>query len=368
MKIIHIIPNLKRGGAERICIDICKEQNKQGHKSLIVTFENGNDFKELVEDISIQIIPTKFVPSIIKKNTLEIEVLEKFILDFAPDIIHSHLYAADLITFQLSDKVKCKFFSHLHSKRKELNSKIPALNTKEKIIRRWEKRFYIKLLKQKKVKSIAISKDVYSFAKEDLKQNENNCVLLENCINFNTFKSTSKKLNSPIKLIALGTINKNKSQTFLIESFAYLSKENFTLTIIGDGPEFENCLELVRSQNLSENIFLLGAKNNPEDFLKDAHIFVHAAKSEAFGLSLIEAMAAGLPVVTTDGYGNRDIIKEGKNGFVIWERNPQKFADKIKVLIDSPKLYNEMSKNAIEFASNFDVKPYCEKLLEIYKS
>ncbi len=78
-------------------------------------------------------------------------------------------------------------------------------------------------------------------------------------------------------------------------------------------------------------------------------------------------MASGLPVITTDGYGNRDLIKEGINGFMIWKRDPEEFAKKIIELLNTPDLYNSMSKNAIEFASGFDVKPYCEKLLKIYK-
>lgn len=366
MKILHIIPNLKRGGAERICIDICNEQVNQGHQAIIVTFEEGNDYKELSNHIHF--IPAYFSPSLIGKNKLEIKELEYFVNKFQPDIIHSHLYAADLIAFQIKTESTVKFISHLHSKRKELDSSFKPEGIKTRLIQNWEKKMYLRLLQKKQVTSIAISKDVYEYAIKDLKQENNRCVLLENCISFNIFKSKSKQLSKPVNLISVGSFNSNKSQDFLIDCLNYLPQNDFKLTFIGTGPKLEKCKNLVREKGLSTSVEFLGQQNNPEIYLRNSHIFVHAAKSEAFGLALLEAMAAGLPVITTDGRGNRDIINEGKNGFMVWDRNPEKFTHKIINLVTSPNKYEEMSKYAIDYAEKFDVQPYCKKLISIYTS
>ena len=165
----------------------------------------------------------------------------------------------------------------------------------------------------------------------------------------------------------MGTFNSNKSQDFLIQSFELLDKEKFEMIFVGDGDTLNACKELAEKKNLSSSISFVGKQNSPETFLKKGHIFIHASKSEAFGLALIEAMAAGMPVITTDGKGNRDLIKESENGFMIWDRKPELFANKINELVNSPELYKHMSQKAIAFAAKYDVKAYCKKLIEIYQ-
>ena len=82
------------------------------------------------------------------------------------------------------------------------------------------------------------------------------------------------------------------------------------------------------------------------------------------GLVLLEAMAAGLPVVTLDGGGNRDLVIDGKNGYLIEKQDPKEFADRILEIYQN----KEMSHFNAEYAKQFDIVAYCEKLVEIYQS
>jgi spore coat protein SA len=77
-------------------------------------------------------------------------------------------------------------------------------------------------------------------------------------------------------------------------------------------------------------------------------------------------MAAGLPVISLDGGGNRDLIEEGKNGYMIFEENPTSFLEKILLLRDHPQEYQRMSQYAQNFAARFDIKSYVSKLLALY--
>ena len=97
------------------------------------------------------------------------------------------------------------------------------------------------------------------------------------------------------------------------------------------------------------------------------NIYVHSSLSEALGLTIIEAMAAGLPVVTLDGHGNRDLIVQGKNGYMVYEQNSELFADRILEIWNDKQKYNEMSAFAQEFARQFDIKPYVDSLLDFYQ-
>ncbi len=372
MKILHLIPSLKKGGAERICIDICSELSAIGHDVVIIILENANEYIELTKELNIKYIEASYQPSILKKSQLNIEKLQDFVNQFKPNIIHSHLYEADLIAFQLNNDSYVKFFSHIHSNRKELSRKKLGKTLKEKLSFTWERNIYLSLLNKKKVSLISISKDCYNFARNDLKRKKSQVTLMSNCINFNKFQGEVKDIKNKkeFKFINIGRFVEKKAQDFLI-NVSEILKENkikFQLTFLGEGNKMTLVKEFAERKNVLNYINFEGVVNFPEDFLNNSDIYLHSATEEAFGLVLIEAMAAGLPVISTDGYGNRDIINEGENGFMIWDRNPEVFAGKIIELINSPKLYQTMSKNAINFASRFDVKPYCKKLIQLYNA
>ena len=105
-----------------------------------------------------------------------------------------------------------------------------------------------------------------------------------------------------------------------------------------------------------------------EKFLQKSKVYLHTAKHEPFGLVLIEAMACGLPVVCSDGKGNRDLIQEGENGFMVLERDPEMLADKIELLLKNDTVRIEMGKKAHAFAQDFGMKKYVDSLVNLYES
>jgi glycosyltransferase involved in cell wall biosynthesis len=87
--------------------------------------------------------------------------------------------------------------------------------------------------------------------------------------------------------------------------------------------------EKAKALGVSDQCFFEGNVNNVEQYLWDADIYVHTATYEPLGLVLLEAMAAGLTVVTLDGGGNRDLMIDGKNGYLLYDENQNLFVDKI---------------------------------------
>lgn len=367
MRILHVIPSLERGGAERICLDICGELIKIGHEIIVVILKNVNEYPELTNQLEVKYIKTNYKAHLLRKDQIQIDRLQELINTWKPAVIHSHLYAADLITLHLQSNAK--FISHIHSKRKELVIISKKTPIKQKITHYIERKKYQYLLNQKSAHSIAISKDCENYALQRLGQTKDRVHLLHNCINWDKFQAPTKKLTTPIKLVSVGTFNDNKSQDFLIKVVKALTenKVSVNLQMLGDGPTLQYCKDLTYELGLEELVSFEGQITNPEQILAKAHIFVHAAKSEAFGLAILEAMASSLPVVTTDGIGNRDVIKDGENGYMVWERDIERFAKVIRNLTSDEKKYITIAEKASLFAQNFDTQAYCKKLLEIYK-
>jgi len=106
---------------------------------------------------------------------------------------------------------------------------------------------------------------------------------------------------------------------------------------------------------------------NVANYYAAANVYVHVATYEPFGLVILEAMASGLPVVTLDGKGNRDLIKEGENGFMIYNQSPEEFAEAIEKTVKDKNAYRKMSENALAFAKKHDIASYTDKLIKLYR-
>ena len=201
---------------------------------------------------------------------------------------------------------------------------------------------------------------------------KSNIILLENAIDFKKFNSLSKKKNNSnkINLVTVGRLYKHKNQIFLIDVLKniLLKNKNATLTIIGNGPEIELIKERALKLNVYENIKFLGLVNDLENELPKYNFLLHSALYEPFGLVLLEGMAAGLPVLTLDGGGNRNIIEDKKNGYIFRKQDPKLFANQILELFNNEENYNHITKNGINTAKSYDIKDYVLKLIKIYNS
>ena len=374
MKILHIIPTLKRAGAERLVIDICNTIiNNNLAEVLLVVMYKENEFTELTKNINIKYCSSRINLSITGKTKVDLNDFIKIVEDFKPDIIHSHLYEAEMLSrWKLFPDIK--YVSHCHDNMVQLN-KILLLKkwNKKKITDYYERK---KLLKQYKACNnnfIAISNDTEYFLKNNLSKNLKNIFLLHNAIDYNKFKRSSSndflsidKKN--IRLVNIGSFVAKKNQTFLVDVVSMLKLRGYeiTLDLLGNGPDKSNIEQKIIEKGLTKNIFCRGSVGNVEEYLHNSLIYVHSATYEPFGLVLLEAMAAGLPVVCLDGKGNRDIIKNGYNGFMIEKPDANLFAEKIIELISNKKLYSEMSENAVKFASDYDIEKYVKKLTDFY--
>ncbi len=377
MRILHVTNTLGCGGAEFLLANIVIEQVKRGHEVIIVISEpfhiTYNDFSlrnKLEESAKIIQIEFKSSFSLLKnKLIIDIEKFDEIVTRFSPNVIHSHLFKAELIShYKLYDNIK--YVTHCHNNMDQFNLKNRKKN------KRWISDFLeIKWLlkKYKKVNNtfIAISKDTESFFKLHLPSKlKKNVCFLPNCIDRTLYFSDENKItNQFVQLISIGNLTENKGHRFLIEIVSKLIFKGYKIKfdILGYGPLQGDLKMLINDLNLNECVFLRGNVSNVDFYLSKADIFVHAAHKEGFGLVLLEAMASKLPIVTTNGGGNQDLINENENGFLIENRNLIDFEQKLEVLILDPEKRKRMGENGFIFSKSYDVVDYTNRLIEIYK-
>ncbi len=366
MKIIHIIPNLKKGGAERLILDICNEFNlRAGYDTKLITFSDENDYEFLSNKINVKSVKVKLNLSILKKNEIEIENLQKEFDEFKPDIIHTHLLEADLIA-RSCYYPNAKWFFHCHSNLKLFSKNHKDL--KQNIVFKFERSYLFNRIKENGGNNfIAISKNTYNYFKDKVKNYP--LTLLPNAIDFKRFYNDSvKQVNTKLNLINIGSLTKLKNQIFLIEVANYLNEIHidFELFILGEGVLRKSLEEKINEYKLGDKVRLVGNVDDVNIYLQKSSIYLHTSTSESFGLTTLEAMAAGLPVVTLDAGGNKDLIVEGKNGFLLKKEDVKTFTDKILDIHQNPEKHQQMSSFAKDFAKQYDIVEYVDKLTQLY--
>lgn len=370
MNILQIIPALGKGGAESLVLNICNEITKNtNHKVKLIVFRYYNKLEDHFKDIDIDIVPYKYASKLIGKTKKDLKFLEEKITNFKPDIIHTHLWEAEIVSRQIKF-TKAKWFSHFHDNMNQLrNTYLPT--SKKDITDSYEKRIVVKQYKHFNNNFITVSNSTYAYAKKSLPRSlTKNIYLIPNAIDFNKFKiKTKEPKNKELKLINIGSFIPLKNQELAINILCELLKKNIntTLTLIGDGILKKKLIALCKEKKVSDKVKFIGEVSNVEEYLSQSDIYLHTSKSESFGLTMIEAMASKKPVVSLDAEGNRDFIKHGVNGYIINKQNIKIFCETIIALYKNRDLNRSIINNGYITAKEYDIKNYVSKLLELYK-
>lgn len=374
LKILHIIPNLRKGGAERLCLDIVRYLNKkEGILVKLAVLNHINEYTDEYPEIQPTVLTDKIIPSITSSWKVNYEDYNRLITTFKPDIVHTHLFEADFfVHYKVYPNIK--YVTHCHDNIHQLSRfKFTDIIKKIRIVELYEKQCLFNKYKSCNNEFIAVSEDTQLYLKSVLPNSLlNNIHYLPNAIDTSRFISDNKTntLKSPIRLINIGSFIPVKNQKFLVDVMLELNKINIKaeLLLIGDGILKNEVMAYAKEKKVVDQIKFLGKINKVENYIKESDIYIHSSLSESFGLVLIEAMAGGLPVVSINGKGNKELIENGYNGYIQDETNPRLFAEKIITLVNNQGRYSEMSANAIEYAKKYDIKNYVDKLLSIYKS
>jgi len=371
IRVMHIIPNLKRGGAERLVVTILNElQKNEVFSCLLVLLYPENEYTELTSNIKMVVCNSKIKLSILRKHSAVLKEFEAIVKDFNPHVIHSHLFESEVLS-RFAIKQNIAYVSHIHNNEKQLkNFSVDTVLKKELFTNYYEKQFIIKQYKKCNNYFIAISKHTDLYLKNVLPISfHNRIIYLPNAIDFDAFYS-DKMLNFIARFVSVGRLDENKNQSFLIDVIKSLNQKkiNCVLDIFGEGVTRDLLGKKIIDSSIENLVFLKGNVKNVQKLYVNYSLYLHSAKSESFGLVLLEAMASGLPVVALNAGGNREVVLDGVNGFLIEDHNPSLFADKIIQIMNDKELYFKMSENAIKHAKKHDIKEYIKKLTTFYKS
>ena len=184
------------------------------------------------------------------------------------------------------------------------------------------------------------------------------------------FKKKGRYEGGQARFLYVGRLGYEKNIHILIEAFCLVADKlpASTLTIIGEGPAERDLKTLARKKNGRSRVHFLKAM--PREHLQETYakydIFVTASTMETLGLTILEAMSSGLPVIGADSYAIPDIVRNGQNGFLVKSSDIDEFSQQMLTLGNDWHLRERLGRQAILTAEKHDVKKIAKQLSVIY--
>ena len=190
-------------------------------------------------------------------------------------------------------------------------------------------------------------------------------------ISFLSREEAQKKLLGHTSKLVIGTIaewTKNKGLFYLLEATSKIKEKKFNLVLIGSGenPDKEKMYQFIEKNNL-KNVYLHEWVNNAASYLKAFDIFVLPSIKEGLPYTILEAMAAQVPIITTNVGGIPEMIGDNVSGILIQPKNSQQLAEKILELINNPEIAQAMAQQARQkVVKEFSLEKMLQKTKRVY--
>jgi glycosyltransferase involved in cell wall biosynthesis len=359
MNILYLTNQLDIGGITSYVFSLAKGFKGKNHNVYIAS--SGGQLLDRFNQEGIVFIPipirtkSEASPKILASAFKLLKALKENHID----IIHSHSRTTQVLGYLLSRKTGIKYVSTCHGF--------------------FKKRFSRRVFPCWGLKVIAISEPVKKHLIEDFKVKEENVRLIFHGINMERFKVGVKdNLCQQKKIFGLGEgpvigvtsrLAGEKGHSYLIEAMPAVLKEvpSAQLLIIGEGKVAKKLAELTHRLGLQKNIFFVSSCIKPEDALSVMDLFIMPSLEEGLGLSLMEAMAVGLPVIGTNVGGIKNLIRHNINGLLVEPADTKQLAKAILELLKDRGRAEALGRNAAFFIKeNFPFDKMISETEKVY--
>jgi len=386
-KILIIIPDLGRGGAERVVQTLSGEFQKK-NEVYIAIFQDIIDYEVNCKIFNLNTPGTFFLPKKLLNFIKRYHKLKRLIKQIKPDVVFSLLESPNLFNLLLTERPILSIHEN-----KILSTNMGALKFIDNLI--------IRGLYGNAFKIVVVSKGLKTKLINFYKIDKNKIKVIYNPIDINYIRTSLREeiedqyrhiFSYPV-IINIGRLSIEKGQIHLIRAFDSIRKDipDLKLVLLGAYREWGRKLfELREESPYKEDIHFLGSQKNPYKFLARSKLFVFPSLWEGFGISVIEALACGIPVISSDcRYGPREIlspstdfeyqtkdIEFGEYGVLVpvcneiryneLDRNEQILAKAIYRMISDPSLCNCYSMKGLKRAADFDVSRIIEEYEDLF--
>ncbi|MDV5136739.1 glycosyltransferase family 4 protein [Enterococcus lactis] len=341
-KYLFIIPSLSKGGAERVVSVLASELIKQGRECVVVTHFRAEKEYPIEDKVKVVCLSgldeIEYRKRINKKYLLQLAYqLRKVIFREKPDYIIPFLWTTCIRTdiALMGSSYKKAVIQTVRNN--------PYIYPESK----FEKK-YRDMLVRKSRKTIVQNNDQKQYFSTNI---QNKIFVLPNPISERLLQVKRSQDSVLFRIVGVGRLEEQKNFEMLIDSVAevYRSYPEVRLDIYGEGSLFEKLQKHINKFGLNEIITLKGRSNDYDEIYGKASAFVLSSDFEGMPNTLMEAMAVGIPCISTDcPTGPKDIIQSYKNGILVPVGNVGELSRSIVTVIQDEKLRKKFGHEAKE--------------------
>lgn len=343
MKVLHLLQSNRFSGAENV---VCQIISMLRDQIDFVYCSQDGQIREALKERNVIFHPVK------KWSAIDIG---KVIKDEQPDLIHAHDMNASFMASLTCGRIP--LVSHIHNN----NFDSRGLSTKSLL-------YYYAAKKAKHIFWVSDSSyNGYRFH-NSLRSKSS---VLYNIIDIDELnrKMSLDQRQYEFEVVFLGRLTPQKNPQRLIDVFEQIAQKRpkTKMAIVGTGELDEEMKIMVEKRRLGKNISFLGFQNNPYKILHDAKVMIMTSRWEGTPMCALEAMALGVPIVSTPTDGLKDLVKDGVTGFL--SEKDEKLAESIVNILDNFNLYQELSTNSTNLANEMmNMENYKRCILDAYLS
>ena len=323
MKISFVTSTLHSGGSERVMALLANSLSERGYDVEIVCINKHLVFYPIHEDVCIFFVEDVVGKSYLKKT----KWLRKHIITEKPDVVIAFMLEVYCMTLFALIGVDVPVIS---SERID-----PHFFGKAKGFMRW-------VLLRRTTHLVVQTQQIESFYSEALQKRT---TIIPNPVTDKVFNLKPAKKQD--RLIAVGRLAYQKNYPMMFEAFKMLMNEfpSYSLVIYGDGPQREELESLIASSKLQERVLLAGKTEKIIEEMNNSRVFLMTSDYEGMSNAMLEALCVGLPIITTDVSGAKDLVEDGVNGFVTKPRDVGEFTEAIRKVLADKELMKRMEVN-----------------------
>lgn len=354
IKVVHILPTLDKGGAERLTVDLLLNIDQTIFAPTLILFKRGGEWLKELEDRHIPVIVLE------KKWQLDIKnfwLLLKALRKIKPQIVHTHLGG------DVYGRLAAKLLG------------APLIISTEHNINRdegWLQNILKRITNRLADKIIAVSEAVKKDVIKRYNTPAEKITVILNGLEVNKFlayqKSTEPK-NTGVIFGTMGRLSQQKGQKILIAAWERLQDKSSTCLIAGSGSLAQELEADIREKKLEKRVKLVGQMANPAAFLQSLNAFIFPSLWEGLGIALLEAGLIGLPIIASDVDGIPEIVDE-TTGWLVPAGDAAALSEKINWLaanLNSPEVKQKTEKMKQKVIDNFSISKIAGKYQSLYK-
>lgn len=364
MKVGLVCPyNVLKGGGVQSCVfALQRDLTKRGHEVLILTPQVRTNGEEIPEFVRMVGTASDFNGPLHTTSqlsiTLDTRQLEEILKQEKFDILHFHEPWVPLLARQILSISNVKNVATFHAKLPDT----VAAKAIERVVRP-----YAKSILKKLDCLTAVSDAAAEFVKG---LSDRSIEIIPNGVDVAYFSSIQRKPTRSI--LYVGRLEKRKGVKYLLMAFAELCKyiDHLELIIAGDGPAREKLEELAKELELT-NVKFLGYVTDHErkKLMSTAGVFCSPALyGESFGIVLLEAMAAGIPIVAGDNPGYASVMKGRGMVSLVNPQDTANFARRLELMLFDEELKRLFTTWAKEYVKQFDYEYVVDQYEKLYKN